>query len=75
MTKEELIKKVEEINEQITISQNRITSLREEGLKIFGKLELLSEQSNDNRNPISNNSSAVADSNNEKKGGKDIRKT
>lgn len=43
-TKEELKTKLEEINKQISQKNNEIVSLREEGIKIVGKIELLTEQ-------------------------------
>jgi len=45
MDKEEIQKRIEELNKQIAEHNNAIISLREEGLKLIGKLELLDEQS------------------------------
>jgi len=74
MNKEELIQKVNDINVKIKNYQSQINQLREEGLKILGKIELLNEQENDNRNIINSNNSGITGTDNGKKGKKDIGK-
>jgi uncharacterized protein YoxC len=42
--KQEIEKRLDEINELISQKQQEMLSLREEGLKLIGKTELLEEQ-------------------------------
>ena len=46
-TKKDLEKRLIEINTEIESSRNKIQTLRDEGLKIVGQVELLTEQEKD----------------------------
>ena len=44
MDKQQIINQIEDINKQIGVKNQEIVSLREQGIKLIGKLELLDEQ-------------------------------